>query len=285
VVVTVGGLRQEVTLEARAGDPASARLEVRRQGPSRAEVALEVRDRLGNLAALDQFRLEVEGADAEPIAPEADAYRTTISARPGATRATLSLRAGGRRLATAEADFAPPSGGFVVGAYGEGGWAQAGGLAGARVGAGLALRRSTGPVELALSLGVESFRASDHDVVMLTGGPAQTVDLALRTLALPLRLRARLAVWGPLGAFASIGAVGMRVDVASTSDFQGASRYTELIVGARALAGLDARLGPGRITAAASYGRAQLQEGPVVGGIEGLTLSGGYEWYFTAFGR
>jgi hypothetical protein len=47
----------------------------------------------------------------------------------------------------------------------------------------------------------------------------------------------------------------------------------------------DVRIGPGRLFAGASYGRAKLASANATGQLDGIGVALGYEWWFGAFGR
>jgi hypothetical protein len=58
--------------------------------------------------------------------------------------------------------------------------------------------------------------------------------------------------------------------------------YTESVLGFRGQLAGDVALGPGRVMFAVAFGRAALSDGSVVGQIDGLAITAGYEWWFGA---
>jgi hypothetical protein len=71
-----------------------------------------------------------------------------------------------------------------------------------------------------------------------------------------------------------------RIRVKFAPDAQMADAYNETVVGFRGQLAADAVVGPGRLLVGVTYGRAALSDGVVVGQIDGLGGTVGYEWWF-----
>jgi hypothetical protein len=180
--------------------------------------------------------------------------------------------------------FDPPSHAFVLGAWAAGGYMDnLGALKSPRAALGLGLRRG-GTVELGLSAGVEGITTSDTTAVDVMGMPDNT-DRTIQGLGVPVLARARVRVTHSLGFTLAAGVVPMRVKVELTPTLQPADTDAATVIGVRGQLTGDYRLGPGRLFAGASFGRAKLEAANAVGQLDGLGLLAGYEWWFGAFGQ
>jgi hypothetical protein len=279
LVVNAGTARIERNIAVHPELPASAVLSLRASG-RRARATIEVRDRFSNLIDPSGFDVLVSGARLGPLERGGDRYRANLAALDDSRDAVVEIRAGGGTLAQKQVTFGPPRNAFVLGAYGEAGWVASGGAVSApRAGAGFALRRYLGPVELALGAGAEGFVYEDQSEAMIAGLP-RTVGRSLTGIAVPVQLRARLAITERTGVSVAAAAVPTRVGVQLQPDFQAEDRYTEVVVGGRSQVALDWHIGAARARFALSYGSARLTDSLVTGKLEGLGIAAGVEWWF-----
>lgn len=247
-------------------------------------VELAVRDRFGNLVQDGAFELEVTGAKLVQIRRGARAFEASIDAHAGVATARVLVRTNGRVLASEDVRFEPPANALVLGAWGSGGWVDnLGVLASPRASAGIGIRRGHA-IELALLLGVEGLAFSDTTQVVIEG---MTIDAtrSVRGVGLVSWVRGRVRLSRRFGAALALGVVPTRFKVKLETGVQSPDDYAETVLGVRAQAQLDARLGPGRVFVGGAYGRAALEGGAVVGQIDGIAVVGGYEWWFAALGR
>jgi hypothetical protein len=115
-------------------------------------------------------------------------------------------------------------------------------------------------------------------------GMMDNTDRTIQGLGVPVLARARVRVTKKLGFTLGAGVVPMRVKVELTPTLQPADRDAATVIGLRGQLTGDYRLGPGRVFAGASFGRAKLEAANAVGQLDGLGVVGGYEWWFGAFG-
>ncbi|HTL32632.1 MAG TPA: hypothetical protein VL326_05890 [Kofleriaceae bacterium] len=280
VVVEAGGAKQ--TLDLKPTSPAiSASVRAETDGRE-AEVVVVVRDKFGNLAQEGTFDVAVTGGTLRGITRGDGAFHGRVAAA-GASEATIVVRAEGKSLAQTSVDFEPSSGAVVIGAWVSGGYMDnLGALKSPRAALGLGVRRG-GVVEIGLSAGVEGITASDTTAVDVMGMMDNT-DRTIQGLGVPVLARARVRVTKKLGFTLGAGVVPMRVKVELTPTLQPADRDAATVIGLRGQLTGDYRLGPGRVFAGASFGRAKLEAANAVGQLDGLGVVGGYEWWFGAFG-
>jgi len=168
--------------------------------------------------------------------------------------------------------------------YGAGGWATNGAdVSAPRAGVGVGVSRLVGPVELAFASGLEVSGFSDQDSFTFDG-QERDVDRSVRSLGVPLRLRARLPLFGHIGATVAGVLVPTRVSVTLTPSFQDPDRYSQLVWGRRAELGLDWKLKRNRVSVFAGLGTAKLSSGPLMGELEGISVIVNYSRRFAAFG-
>jgi len=280
--VAAAGVRQRATVKA-GGAAITATVGATIDGRE-AIAELAIRDRFGNLAAEGSFEVTVDGGTLGRLERRDRSYRAAVIADAGGGRARIVVRAGGRVLAEHAVRFEPPPEAFVLGAWASGGWTDnLGVLAGPRGGVGLVLRRQVSGLELAVLGGLDAMRFRDTtrfeiDEVMVDA------DRSIVSLGVQASVRARLRVSRRLGLAVAAGIVPMRAHVEFDAGAQIMEAYDEAVLGLRAQLHLDVRLGPGRAFAGATYGRARLADGVVVGRIDGASVVAGYEWWFADFG-
>jgi hypothetical protein len=279
--VATGGTTERRAIATRTV-PATASAQARVDGRA-AIVELAVRDRFGNLVQDGAFDVDVTGARLVQLRRGQRAFEATLAAQAGAVSARIIVRTSGTVLAEREVAFEPPASAIVVGAWSTGGWVDnLGALASPRASAGLGLRRGLG-LELALLVGVEAMRFSDTTQVTIDQ-MTLAADRSVTGIGVSGWLRARARLSPRFGVALAGGVVPTRarvkLGVPGHSD-----EYSEGVVGVRAQAQVDARLGPGRLFVGGAYGRATLRSGAVIGQVDGVAIVGGYEWWFAAFGR
>jgi hypothetical protein len=247
-------------------------------------VELAVRDGFGNLAQDGSFELLITGGRLERLTRDPHTFRASVVADPGVSTAQLVVRAGGRILADARVQFEPPAHAFVVGVWANGGWVDnLGELASPRGGAGLALRRGLGGIEVAALVGAEGLVFRDTTQVTIDG-TQQPAARSVEGVGIPIMVRGRIRVTRRFGVALGGGLVPIRVKLGLALGSQAADERVETVIGVRAQLHGDVRLGPGRLVLGAAYGRAALSGSVVVGQIEGVAVVGGYEWWFADFG-
>jgi hypothetical protein len=278
LIARAGDARKEVAVATRADPPVSASLSADPDG-RRARVSLKVLDQHGNLAARESFEVRATNANVGRIARKRGRFRAGLVAHDSARFAEVAVVVGDRELARTRVAFSPPHRAFVVGAFAAAGWLHNGGdISVPRGGVGAALRKGFGPIEWALLVGAEGFSFEDSQRQEIAGAE-RDVSRSLRALAVPVLVRGRLPLTRRLGAALGAGIVPVGADASLTVDFQETDEQRKWVLGVRALASLDARLGPGRVMLTGTLGRARLSGGPLVGNIEGWGVLAGYEWW------
>ena len=254
--------------------------------PRSALVHALVRDRFGNLLGATGFAVVAEGAAVGPVRTLEDGgAQAHLDAEPRAREANATVVAGGRVLARTRIAFDPPPEALLATV-----WATAammttsGVLSAPRFGLGLGLRRQFGRLEGALLAGLDALRYSDQ-ATFDAAGTTRVATRRLFALAVPVLARVRLPFAGRWGVALEAGPVPTFAWTSSTSDVAGVTRYSGLSAGGRARASVDFALGRGRIAFGASWGTAQLGNGPVRGEIEGRSLDFGYEAWWLDVGR
>jgi hypothetical protein len=280
LVVESGGVKQ--TLDLKPTSPAvSATVRADVDGRD-AELAIVVRDKLGNLAQDGTFEIAVVGGKAGATTRHNGAIRARVSAAEHASGAQVVVRANGQALAQTSVQWDPPSHAFVVGAWAAGGWMDnLGALKSPRGALGVGLRRG-GSVELGVMAGVEGITSSDTSSVDVMS--IDNTDRSLQGLGVPIIARARVRVARRVGIAVGAGIVPMRVKVELMPSVQAPDTAVATVLGFRGQLTADLRLGPGRAFAGASFGRAKLEAANAVGQLDGLGIHAGYEWWFGAFG-
>lgn len=264
----IGGAPASATIRARAVDRA-VRAEVR------------VLDRFGNLVPASTFDVSVSGGKLDGMQREANTYVASITATDGSTETHIVVRSKGKSLAerrvTIDADGVIGFGAWLSGGYLDnlGAWASP------RAAIGGAVKRRFGGIEAALLVGVEGMSASETFSVDLNG-VMEDATRSIAGLAIPVGLRARLRLGERLGVSGMVALMPWRMSVKFAPDSQMADAYTETVVGFRGQIAGDAVIGPGRLLLGVTYGRATLSDGVVVGQVDGLGVTLGYEWWFGA---
>lgn len=265
----VGGAAEHVKMRASVDD-ADVRVELR------------VTDRYGNLVPQSAFEVTVANGTLSSVRRDGDHYVASVVGNTGATSTTVSVRAKGRSLSDLQIGL-DPRGVIRIGAWAGGGWLDnLGAWSSPRGGAGGGVSRNFGAFEGALLAGVDVMSSSETFVVDLNGS-MQDATRSIIGIGIPLTLRARFRLTERFGVSAGAAFVPWSVRVKFGPDGQTADAYTETVVGFRAHVAGDVALGPGRVVIGAAFGRARLADGAVVGQIDGVGLTVGYEWWFGAF--
>jgi hypothetical protein len=243
-----------------------------------AQIRIVARDQFGNITGAKAFSLEVSEATAGALMDGADGVGGLLTANPGARAAVVRVLGGSGELAREEIRFSPPGDAILLGAYAAGAWNDnLGDLSVLRAGGGVGLRRNLGSIETSLLAGVEGFARSDT-IVVDVGGSDQRLSRSLRGLAIPVFLRGRLKVARTIGVALSAGLVPVVTSASLGMDLSGGA-FRKWTLGTRGQMAGDMKLGPGRVNLGASFGRAKLNEGPIVGEVDGLRVFVGYEWW------
>jgi hypothetical protein len=243
-------------------------------------------------ATLDGEPVEVIAGDTLTIAgkiPEqipADGT-LTLEVVSGSIRVRRELAVSGRATTGSSSVVrrAEEPGAIGIGAWASGGYIDnLGAWSSPRASVGAAVRRRFGSVEGAVLVGVEGMSASETVTVDLNG----TMEDATRSITgigVPVAVRARI----PLGARLGVAASAVFVPARMRVEFAPASRpvdaYSETVLGVRGQLAGDVVIGPGRAVLGIAFGRGKLSDGVVVGQVDGLGVTLGYEWWFGAFGR
>jgi len=284
VVASAGSVRSEAAVKSRPDAPASAKLSADADG-RRARVRANIRDAHGNLSVQGDFEVLVAGATMTGIVRKKGRFRFGLIAHESARVAEIRVMAQGRELGHSRVEFAPPHRAYVLGAYATGGWLDNGGeLSVPRGGVGAGLRKGFGPIEWAVLVGAEVYTFDDQ-VRQEIAGVEREVTRSLRALAIPVQLRGRLPLTPRIGAALGVAVLPVGADAALSSDFQQEDENRTWILGLRAQASLDVKLGPGRVVIAGTVGSARLSDGPLIGNIEGWGLLAGYEWWVLDLSR
>jgi hypothetical protein len=284
LAVEVGAARARVRVPMRSAAAASASVAVAARDRT-AELRLRVRDRHGNVVPADGYRVIVAGAQPGAARAAGEDLAIPLVADPDARAAQIEVLAGDASLARARVRFAPPPRALVLGAWAAGGMlSNLGDLTAGRGAAGVAIRRGVGPLELALSAGLEGFAWSDT-TRLTAAGAERAVDRRLAVLGFPVALRARLALTRRLGVSAAAAFVPTVVHGTSDPHVQPADSFARTLVGVRGLCAGDVAVGPGRLQLAVGYGRARLSGGPITGNVDGLSFGLSYEVWLLDLGH
>ncbi len=260
--------------------PTSATVRSTTDGRASALV-VDVKDRYGNRSDPSGFELVVDGASRGPLRVKKNHFEVTLTAEGTVRFANVDVLVDDKPLAHARVPFEPPPGTLRLGAYARGAWASnLAGVSPPHLGAGLGIHRVGTTFEFAAFAGIESYLHSDEVTANLAGADRE-VDRSVLAIAFPIQLRGRLRLHRKVGLHIAGGLIPTLARVSIKTDFQGADNYTEITYGARALIGADLQLGPGRLLVGGAYTRTKLKDGLLTGNLEGVSVSAGYEWWFS----
>ncbi len=178
-----------------------------------------------------------------------------------------------------------PPGAIGLGAWLSGGYLDnLGAWSSPRAGLGVAVRRRFGDIEGAVLVGIEGVSSSETLSVDLNG-TMEDASRSITGIGIPIALRGRMPIGRKLGIAASAAFVPARMRVKFSSASQPMDAYNETVLGVRGQLAGDLTIGPGRLVLGVAFGRGKLTDGIVVGEIDGLGVTLGYEWWFGAFGH
>lgn len=149
-----------------------------------------------------------------------------------------------------------------------------------RVRAGVAVRTDLGPAEVGVQLLFEYTSLSD---TVTTADEMLDVTRSLHMLTVPVQAHARMRLWGPIGATVGLALMPVYARVSLESPSQPIQRAWSLLLAQRAELSVDVELALGRLSLAAGVGRARAPEGPVLGNLERITVTAGYELRFATW--
>lgn len=145
-----------------------------------------------------------------------------------------------------------------------------------RAGIGVQMSRQFWRVELALRAGVELMSFSDSEPLMPIDEQRE-VSRSVRALGVPVQVLARFPLHTRIGGWIALALVPTYARIAVRPDFQSPDEYTERILGQRLALGLDTPLPRGRMVLTLSLGRARLSSGPLIGHLERIAITAGYQ--------
>ena len=173
-----------------------------------------------------------------------------------------------------------PAYALSLGAHVGVGWgANLGDVSRPRIRAGVDLHTDIGMFEVGLQWLLEFMSMSDTEQLTLDGEPAELAR-AVRVLAMPILLRARVPIVGPVGGSLGVALVPMHVRVTLTPGFQTTDRYSSIGLAQRAEVGVDIELPRGRLSLLLGVGRAPLPDGLLTGDLERIAVTAGYDLQF-----
>ncbi len=282
LVATVGGVKSSHTVATVAGPSVSAKIRASID-ERQARLRIVASDSFGNSVSTKGLTIVADAASASALVDEGEFVSTLLTANTGVRSTLVRVMSEGKELTNKKITFDPPPSAILFGVYANGGWSSNGGeLTVPRAGLGIGTRRSFGPVEASLLVGVEAFAAEDK-VVAVVAGMDQKLIRQLRGFAIPIMLRGRIRISRDFGAALALGVTPTATSAKLGLD-SSAGAFNTWTNGVRGELSGDYRLGRGRVILGTSYGRTELAEGPIVGDIDGLRIYAGYEVWPLDFG-